>query len=122
GRVQADQTDPKDRPPVPAPDGRMQYTAASSELAGPGPVFGGYLQLTPDSPGVLEPIGVPQRSSGPFFSYALQWLAFGAIAVLGIGYFIYREVSDPADEQIYLPDEGSGDDGSGDDGSGDDDP
>ncbi len=115
GRVQADQTDPKNRPPVAAPDGRMQYTAASSALAAPGPVYRGYLQLTEDSPGVIDPIGLPQQDSGPFFSYALQWLAFGAIAVLGIGYFIYREVTDPAAEDIYLSDEGSasGDGGSG---------
>ena len=106
GRVQADQTDPKHRPAVLAPDGRMQYTAASSTLAGPGTVFLGYLQLTDTSPGVITAIGLPQQDTGPFFSYALQWLAFGAIAVLGIGYFIYREFSDPADEEIYLADGG----------------
>ena len=112
GRVQADQTDPKNRPPEAAPDGRMQYTAASSALAGPGTVYRGYLQLTADSPGVISAIGLPQEDSGPFFSYALQWLAFGAIAVLGIGYFIYREVTDPAEEDIYLPDPPGGDEGS----------
>ena len=117
GRVQADQTDPKNRPPVAAPDGRMQYTAASSTLAGPGTVYRGYLQLTSDSPGVIDAIGLPQQDSGPFFSYALQWLAFGAIAVLGIGYFIYREVTDPAEEDIYLPAPPGGDEDSGSDGS-----
>lgn len=113
GRVQADQTDPKNRPAVRAPDGRMQYTAASSALAGPGPVFRGYLQLTDTSPGVITAIGLPQQDSGPFFSYALQWLAFGAIAVLGIGYFIYREVTDPPEEDIYVSDgaQASGGDG-----------
>lgn len=111
GRVQADETDPKNRPPVAAPDGRLQYTAASSALAGPGPVFRGYLQLTAESPGVIYPIPLPQLESGPFLSYALQWLAFGAIAVLGIGYFVYREVTDPAEEEIYLPDGGDGGDG-----------
>jgi hypothetical protein len=110
GRVQADETDPKNRPPVAAPDGRLQYTAASSALAGPGPVFRGYLQLTAESPGVIYPIPLPQLESGPFLSYALQWLAFGAIAVLGIGYFVYREVTDPAEEEIYLPDDGDGSD------------
>ncbi len=114
GRVQADQTDPKDRPPVAAPDGRMQYTAASSALAGPGPVYLGYLQLTAESPGVIDPIALPQRDAGPFFSYALQWLAFGAIAVLGIGYFIYREFTDPAEEDIYLPDPRDGGEPGGD--------
>jgi cytochrome oxidase assembly protein ShyY1 len=124
GRVQADETDPKHRPPVAAPDGRLQYTAASSALAGPGPVFRGYLQLTPDSPGVIFAIPMPQQESGPFFSYALQWLAFGAIAVLGIGYFIYREVTDPAEEDIYLPEpDARGDGNSGAERhSGDDDP
>ncbi len=106
GRVQADENDPRHRAPVVAPDGRMQYLAAGSEIAGSGRVFRGYLQLTAESPGVIRPIGLPQQEPGPFFSYALQWWAFGAIAVLGIGYFIYREVSDPVTGDIYLPAEG----------------
>ncbi len=55
----------------------------------------GYVQLTADSPGVLTPIELPQTDSGPFLSYALQWAAFGVIALIGLGVFIYREAADP---------------------------
>jgi cytochrome oxidase assembly protein ShyY1 len=105
GRVQQDQTDPKNRAPVTVPDGRTAYTAASSLILGAPSTshFRGYLQLTADSPGVIDPIAVPQGDdSRPFFSYAIQWLIFGAIAVLGFGYFIYREFHDPVDGEIYV--------------------
>jgi len=55
----------------------------------------GYIQLTDSSPGVLTPIDLPQTDSGPFLSYALQWEAFGIIALIGLGVFIYREIADP---------------------------
>jgi cytochrome oxidase assembly protein ShyY1 len=109
GRVQPDQTDPRGRPPVSVPDGHTAYTAAGSdildnipELAG-GPVYRGFLQLTEDSPGVIDAIALPQGdNSRPFFSYAIQWLSFGAIAILGFGYFVYREFRDPVDGDIYV--------------------
>jgi len=44
---------------------------------------------------VLTPIELPQTDSGPFLSYALQWEAFGVIALIGLGVFIFREVADP---------------------------
>lgn len=51
-----------------------------------------YLQLSPDQPGALGEIPLPQLESGPYLSYGLQWLAFGIMAPLGAGYFIYSEV------------------------------
>lgn len=51
-----------------------------------------YLQLSPDQPGSLGDIPLPQLESGPYLSYGLQWLAFGIMAPLGAGYFIYSEV------------------------------
>ncbi len=111
GRIKADQIDPKHRPAVSAPDGRNEYTAAASTIIDTDtPVYRGYLQLEPHSPGVIEAIALPEQDSGPFFSYAIQWLSFGAIAVIGLGYFIYREFTDPVSGDIYLPDE-DGDDG-----------
>lgn len=104
GRVQADQTDPKNRPPSTTPDGRTAYLAVSSQILGsPGtPVYRGFVELTADSPGVIDPIPLPQGDdSRPFFSYAIQWLSFGAIAVFGLGFFIYREYTDPVDGRIY---------------------
>ena len=38
---------------------------------------------------------LPRTDSGPFLSNALQWAAFGVIALIGIGVFIYREAADP---------------------------
>lgn len=51
-----------------------------------------YLQLSPDQPGSLGEIPLPQLDSGPYLSYGLQWLAFGVMAPLGAGYFIYSEI------------------------------
>lgn len=51
-----------------------------------------YLQLSPDEPGSLGEIPLPQLDSGPYLSYGLQWLAFGIMAPLGAGYFIYSEI------------------------------
>lgn len=107
GRVQTDQTDPKNRPPVTAPDGLVQYMAPSSAILTAdssldAPVYQGFLQLTSDSPGVIDAIALPQEDSGPFFGYALQWIGFGAVAIAGIAYFIYREFSDPVDGAIYV--------------------
>jgi cytochrome oxidase assembly protein ShyY1 len=110
GRVQQDETDPQNRPPEPAPDGLAQFYAVNAaRITGTADSYRGYLQLTEDSPAVLTAIGMPQRDSGPFLSYALQWLAFGAMAVLGIGFFIYRELTEPAGE-VYLPDTDPDDD------------
>ncbi|MFW0787463.1 SURF1 family cytochrome oxidase biogenesis protein [Gordonia sp. CPCC 206044] len=51
-----------------------------------------YLQLSPDQPGSLGEIALPQLDSGPYLSYGLQWLAFGIMAPLGAGYFLYSEI------------------------------
>ncbi|GEE03426.1 SURF1-like protein [Gordonia spumicola] len=51
-----------------------------------------YVQLSPQQPGSLGEIELPQLESGPYLSYGLQWLAFGVMVPLGAGYFIYNEV------------------------------
>lgn len=114
GRVQQDQTDPAHRGPTTVTsqlvDGklvqvpkRIEVHAVNADaLAGAdgttgtgGNVLQGYIQLMAGSPGVLEEIGMPQTDGGPYFSYALQWCAFGAMSILAIGYFIFREATDP---------------------------
>lgn len=52
----------------------------------------GYFQLLDDQPGVLGALPLPQLDAGPFFSYALQWIAFGVMALAGWLYFTWREV------------------------------
>lgn len=96
GRLQPYQPDPLHRDPVRTGDRLEVYGISATsvpELAGP--VRGGFIQLVAGSPGVLTPISVPQMDSGPFFSYAWQWLAFGTMALLAVGFFIVREFSDP---------------------------
>ncbi|WP_067697152.1 SURF1 family cytochrome oxidase biogenesis protein [Nocardia jejuensis] len=53
---------------------------------------GGYLQLDKNQPGSFTPVPLPQLDAGPYLSYGLQWLAFGIMAPLGLGYFVYAEV------------------------------
>lgn len=70
-----------------------------------------YLQLSPNQPGSLGEIELPQLESGPFLSYGLQWLAFGVMVPLGAVYFIYNEVKarrarrgeEPGDEAVAAP-------------------
>ncbi|MET0964766.1 MAG: SURF1 family cytochrome oxidase biogenesis protein [Nakamurella sp.] len=103
GRVQAEQVDPKNRQPLVVGDHVEAYAinvaAVSSPLTGSADPTGshlkGYLQLTASSPAVLISIDLPQTDDGPFLSYALQWEAFGVIALIGMGVFIFREAFAP---------------------------
>jgi len=52
----------------------------------------GYFQLERNQPGALEPLPLPQLESGPFLSYGMQWIAFGVMALVGWGYFTWREL------------------------------
>jgi cytochrome oxidase assembly protein ShyY1 len=56
------------------------------------PLTGSYLQLIEDQPGVLGAVPLPHLDAGPFLSYGIQWIAFGIIAPIGLGYFVYAEV------------------------------
>ncbi|HZA08496.1 SURF1 family protein [Mycobacterium sp.] len=51
-----------------------------------------YLQLVDNQPGGLGAIPLPHLDAGPFLSYGIQWIAFGVIAPIGLGYFVYAEV------------------------------
>jgi cytochrome oxidase assembly protein ShyY1 len=56
------------------------------------PLAGAYLQLVEDQPGGLGVIGLPHLDAGPFLSYGIQWIAFGIIAPIGLGYFVQAEL------------------------------
>ncbi|MGO4615448.1 SURF1 family protein [Nocardia sp. 2YAB30] len=60
---------------------------------------GGYLQLSENQPGVFTPTPLPQLDAGPYLSYGLQWLAFGIMAPLGLGYFVYAEIRERRKEK-----------------------
>ncbi|HSS25865.1 MAG TPA: SURF1 family protein [Mycobacterium sp.] len=53
---------------------------------------GSYLQLVENQPGGLGVIGVPHLDAGPFLSYGIQWISFGILAPIGLGYFAYSEI------------------------------
>ena len=93
-----DQPDPSERPVVRgegppqlyAADSRVLATTAGLELVP------GILLLPAGQPGVLAPVpvGPTVADAAPFtnFSYALQWLTFGLIALVALGYFIRLEM------------------------------
>ena len=56
------------------------------------PLAGSYLQLVDDQPGGLAALSLPRLDAGPFLSYGIQWIAFGIIAPIGLGYFIRAEI------------------------------
>lgn len=93
-RVRANEIDSDQRPTF-SHDGRRWTYAVNSNTVAAGtgiPMRPGYFMLTDGQPGVLSPLPLPQLDSGPFFSYALQWIAFGIMAPLAIGYLIYNEL------------------------------
>ncbi|MBB4855613.1 cytochrome oxidase assembly protein ShyY1 [Mycobacteroides chelonae] len=56
------------------------------------PLAGPYLQLSENQPGGLSAIPLPQLEAGPFLSYGIQWIAFGILAPIGLGYFVFSEI------------------------------
>ena len=76
-------------------DGAQQVyainTAQISAVTGV-PLAGSYLQLVEDQPGGLGVIGLPHLDAGPFLSYGIQWIAFGILAPIGLGYFVVSEI------------------------------
>nr|WP_211178097.1 SURF1 family cytochrome oxidase biogenesis protein [Pseudonocardia acidicola] len=95
-RLRVDETDPQNRGVLTLQGHRQQYAADSRTLAAASGLnlMPGYLQLSADQPGVLGPLAVQVDATGaPFtnFSYALQWLTFGAIAIVALGLFIRLE-------------------------------
>jgi cytochrome oxidase assembly protein ShyY1 len=56
------------------------------------PLAGSYLQLVDNQPGGLGVVGVPHLDAGPFLSYGIQWISFGIVAPILLGYFVYAEM------------------------------
>ncbi|MGZ9837883.1 SURF1 family cytochrome oxidase biogenesis protein [Tsukamurella ocularis] len=103
-RVRApEKTDPARGPRTEA--GYLQVFAIDPAAIGPaqGVAFApGYLNLDEGQPGGLDPIPLPMLDAGPYLSYGLQWLAFGIMAPLAIGYFVWAEVKRRReDREVY---------------------
>jgi cytochrome oxidase assembly protein ShyY1 len=56
------------------------------------PLAGAYVQLVEGQPGGLGVIALPHLDSGPFLSYGIQWIAFGIMAPILVGYFVFAEI------------------------------
>jgi cytochrome oxidase assembly protein ShyY1 len=67
-------------------DTRQVADATGTELTG------SYLQLQDNQPGALNAMPLPNLDAGPFLSYGIQWIAFGILAPIGLGYFAYSEI------------------------------
>lgn len=78
-------------------------TAQISQVTGV-PLAGSYLQLVEDQPGGLGVIPLPHLDAGPFLSYGIQWIAFGVIAPVGVGYFVVAEVRQRRREKAHTQD------------------
>ncbi len=93
-RLRDTEVAPEGKAPFQQDGGQQVYaidTAQISTLLNV-PLTGSYLQLVADQPGGLGVISLPHLDAGPFLSYGIQWIAFGIIAPIGLGYFIVSEV------------------------------
>lgn len=67
------------------------------------PLAGSYLQLIENQPGGLGVIGVPHLDAGPYLSYGIQWVLFGVLAPIALGYFVYSEIRARRREKLAMP-------------------
>jgi cytochrome oxidase assembly protein ShyY1 len=83
-----------DKPPLNEAGFAQVYVIDTRQIAAltKTPLTGSYLQLVDDQPGGLGALPLPQLDAGPFLSYGIQWIAFGILAPLGLGYFLYSEI------------------------------
>ncbi|MEV6226787.1 SURF1 family protein [Saccharopolyspora shandongensis] len=93
-RVRTDEQDSKQRPLFEHDGHRWAYAVNAATIStGTGLALQpGYVVLNDGQPGVLGAMPLPRLESGPYFSYALQWIAFGIMAIIAIGYLMYSEL------------------------------
>ncbi|MEV6769784.1 SURF1 family cytochrome oxidase biogenesis protein [Nocardia sp. NPDC051030] len=111
-RVRASEGIIDSKPPMTEDGYRQVYSVDTQQLSTvlaspltpiPTSARGGYLQLDQNQPGAFTPVPLPQLDAGPYLSYGLQWLAFGIMAPLGLGYFIYAEIRARRRERAESP-------------------
>jgi len=93
GRLRAGETNVTQPSDVPA--GQVVGVDSAAILADAGrPAYPGYIELTAQAPApdpLLAPIPAPDLGEGPHRSYALQWLLFIGIAIIGWGILVRNE-------------------------------
>ena len=52
----------------------------------------------------LGALPLPHLDAGPFLSYGIQWIAFGILAPIGLGYFAYSEIRQRRQGKMEEPD------------------
>ncbi|MCX2932652.1 SURF1 family protein [Mycobacterium sp. CVI_P3] len=93
-RLRDSETAPADKPPF-SEGGYTQVYAIDTQVVSAVklvPLAGSYLQLVENQPGALGVAELPHLDAGPFLSYGIQWIAFGIVAPIGLGYFAYSEI------------------------------
>ncbi|MDA0565921.1 SURF1 family protein [Streptomonospora sp. S1-112] len=106
------------------PEGQIMIVDVDRIAEGlPYPVYGGYAELTEQSPegaDAPEPVAAPEVDTGMNLSYAVQWWVFTVIAIVGWIILMRREVKDARDASAGPPDtpgSGGGGPGAGPDGT-----
>jgi len=84
----------RDKAPFEADGTQQVYSINTDQIAALTgiPLAGSYLQLMRDQPGGLGVIPLPHLDAGPFLSYGIQWIAFGILGPIGVGYFVFAEL------------------------------
>lgn len=100
GRLRHDEGDPEHRQPLTDGGRRQVYAinaATVATLTSLDDMRPGYVQLGAGQPGVLGALPLPRLDAGPYLSYALQWLAFGTMALVGWVLLARRELRELAE-------------------------
>ena len=77
-------------------DGYTQVYSINAEtimdVTGAEDLSSAFVQLSDDQPGGLNTIPLPSMDRGNHLSYGYQWIAFGILAPIGLGWFVYSEI------------------------------
>jgi cytochrome oxidase assembly protein ShyY1 len=77
-------------------------TGQISSLVG-SPLTESYLLLVDNQPGGLGVLALPHLDAGPFLSYGIQWITFGVVAPILLGYFVFAEMRARRAEKAVPP-------------------
>ncbi|SHG91096.1 SURF1 family cytochrome oxidase biogenesis protein [Streptoalloteichus hindustanus] len=64
----------------------------------------GFFTLVDGQPGVLGAMPLPDLTTGPHLAYSLQWAGFAIMAILGLGYFAFREAKPDRPKRVSVHD------------------